>query len=61
MLLIGIGRRFSRIHLTESCVEQIRRLCEGNKLVRVSVEAGEGCSGFSYHFDIINKETESDE
>lgn len=61
MLILNLVRRFSRINLTESCIDQIRELCKGNKLVRLSVEPGEGCSGFSYHFDIINKEAESDE
>ncbi|OWR52134.1 iron-sulfur cluster assembly 2 protein [Danaus plexippus plexippus] len=47
------------IALSETCVQKLKQLCEGNQFLRLCVESG-GCSGFQYKFDLDDKITEDD-
>merc|ERR1711959_241153 len=52
-----------QLHITDACVERIRRLKEnaedGNKLLRIRVDSG-GCSGFQYSFTLDDVSEEGD-
>lgn len=47
------------IVLSDSCVQKLKQLCEGNSFLRLCVESG-GCSGFQYKFDLDDKLTGDD-
>ncbi|XP_072944564.1 iron-sulfur cluster assembly 2 homolog, mitochondrial [Epargyreus clarus] len=47
------------IVLSDSCVQKLKQLCEGNSFLRLCVESG-GCSGFQYKFDLDDKVTGDD-
>lgn len=44
------------VHITPSCVEQLRHISErdGPKMLRVAVDSG-GCSGFQYTFKLVDQ------
>ncbi|XP_026726587.1 iron-sulfur cluster assembly 2 homolog, mitochondrial [Trichoplusia ni] len=43
------------IVISDSCVQKLKQLCDGdNNFLRVCVESG-GCSGFQYKFDLDSK------
>eukprot|EP00213_Chloropicon_mariensis_P000186 CAMPEP_0197477182 /NCGR_PEP_ID=MMETSP1309-20131121/14563_1 /TAXON_ID=464262 /ORGANISM="Genus nov. species nov., Strain RCC998" /LENGTH=158 /DNA_ID=CAMNT_0043017993 /DNA_START=66 /DNA_END=542 /DNA_ORIENTATION=+ len=52
-----------QLHITDACVERIRRLKEnaegGNMLLRIRVDSG-GCSGFQYSFTLDDVSEEGD-
>ena len=52
-----------QLHITDACVERIRRLKEnaegGNMLLRIRVDSG-GCSGFQYSFTLDDVSEERD-
>lgn len=46
--------------ISDSCVQKLKQLCDGNdKFLRLCVESG-GCSGFQYKFDLDSKLAEDD-
>ncbi|XP_014371293.1 iron-sulfur cluster assembly 2 homolog, mitochondrial [Papilio machaon] len=48
------------IKLSDSCVQKLKQLCEGDKsFLRLCVESG-GCSGFQYKFHLDDKVGEDD-
>ncbi|XP_050348136.1 iron-sulfur cluster assembly 2 homolog, mitochondrial [Nymphalis io] len=47
------------IVLSDSCVEKLKQLCDGNVFMRLCVESG-GCSGFQYKFDLDDKLADDD-
>lgn len=48
------------IVISESCVQRLKQLCNGNNnFLRLIVESG-GCSGFQYKFDLDNKVASDD-
>uniref|UniRef100_H2Z6Q0 Iron-sulfur cluster assembly 2 homolog, mitochondrial n=1 Tax=Ciona savignyi TaxID=51511 RepID=H2Z6Q0_CIOSA len=47
------------LHITDRCVEQLKKVSSGVEFLRVSVEGG-GCSGFTYKFDLDTEVSEDD-
>ncbi|XP_026495596.1 iron-sulfur cluster assembly 2 homolog, mitochondrial [Vanessa tameamea] len=47
------------IVLSDSCVQKLKQLCDGNVFMRLCVESG-GCSGFQYKFDLDDKIADDD-
>lgn len=47
------------IVLSDSCVKQLKELCDTNVFLRLCVESG-GCSGFQYKFDLDDKLADDD-
>ena len=51
--------RLFSVKLTNSCVKQILNVCGQEQGLRLEVEAGDGCGGFSYKFS-VDSEKEGD-
>ncbi|XP_023942588.1 iron-sulfur cluster assembly 2 homolog, mitochondrial [Bicyclus anynana] len=45
--------------LSDTCVQKLKQLCDGNVFLRLCVESG-GCSGFQYKFDLDDKLADDD-
>ncbi|XP_055626986.1 iron-sulfur cluster assembly 2 homolog, mitochondrial [Toxorhynchites rutilus septentrionalis] len=43
-----------RLNLSDTCIKQLKKICDGRNFIRVTVEGG-GCSGFQYKFDLDDK------
>ena len=52
-------RRLFSIRLTKNCAEQIKAIAQPGQGLRLEVEGGEGCGGFTYKFS-MDGETEAD-
>lgn len=48
-------RRFASLSVTQACANRIKQICKEPQFLRVTVEGGEGCSGFMYHFKIDDR------
>jgi iron-sulfur cluster assembly accessory protein len=48
------------IKITPECAKQIQTVCKENEFLRVSVDAGSGCGGFSYKFEVTSESSEDD-
>lgn len=59
-MICAIARRFANLHLTESCASRIKAICKENEFLRLQVEGGEGCGGFSYKFEVDSGKEDSD-
>lgn len=53
--------RFYSVKMTSACASQIRNICKENEFLRLMVEGGSGCGGFTYKFEISSKVLENDE
>ena len=53
-------RRIS-LKITPDCAKHIQTVCKDSEYLRVSVDAGSGCGGFSYKFEVTSEATEDDQ
>jgi iron-sulfur cluster assembly accessory protein len=59
-MLFRVFRRYS-VKMTPNCVSQIKLICKENQFLRLLVEAGEGCGGFVYKFEVSGDLLEHDQ
>lgn len=44
----------SFVKMTQECAQQIKKICSNDQFLRLTVEGGAGCGGFTYKFEISN-------
>lgn len=55
-----IRRIFSAVTLTPACESRLTKITTDSNFLRLSVVGGEGCSGFTYNFEIDTEKEPED-
>ena len=58
-MILAIFRKYS-VKMTNACASQVKKLCREDEFLRLTVEGGVGCGGFTYKFEISNLLLEND-
>lgn len=48
------------VKITQDCAKHLQNICNENELLRVFVDAGSGCGGFSYKFEVTTEVSPDD-
>jgi iron-sulfur cluster assembly accessory protein len=57
--MFGIFRKVS-IKVTQDCFQHVAKVCQDQQVLRVGVEPGSGCGGFSYKFEVTEDVAQDD-
>lgn len=57
--MLRIFRRIS-IKVTQDCFSHLRNVCKDDQVLRIQVEPGSGCGGFTYKFEITQQVLDDD-
>ena len=57
--MFRIFRRIS-IKVTQDCFSHLKTVCNEDQVLRIQVEPGSGCGGFTYKFEITQQVLEDD-
>ena len=59
-MLAGVFRRYS-VTMSQACANELLAKFKPDEFLRLTIEGGVGCGGYTYKFEITNTQNEDDE